>query len=71
YLEPSRFATSHSRLHGTLGADIRLFRWNVFGLWPDDFNWQIGGSLDVAHNYLSWGVSLAGWYPRSPRAEVQ
>jgi len=70
YLEPSRFATSHSRLHGTLGADIRLFRWNVFGLWPDDFTWQIGGSLDVANRYLSWGVSLAGWYPRSSRDEV-
>jgi hypothetical protein len=47
-----------------------LFRWNVFGLWPDDFNWQLGGSLDVAHRYLSWGLSLAGWYPRSSRAEA-
>jgi len=71
YLEPSRFSTSHSRVHGTLGADLRLFRWDVFGLWPDDFNWQIGGSLDVARSYLSWGVSVAGWYPRSARGEVR
>jgi hypothetical protein len=71
YLEPSRFSTSHSRFHGTLGADIRLLRWSVFGLWPDDFTWQIGGSLDVARSYLSWGVSLAGWYPRSSRAELR
>jgi hypothetical protein len=71
YLEPSRFSTSHSRVHGTLGTDIRLFRWDVFGLWPDDFNWQVGGSLDVARSYLSWGVSVAGWYPRSSRGEVR
>ncbi|MEO8178991.1 MAG: hypothetical protein ABI895_09180 [Deltaproteobacteria bacterium] len=69
YLEPSRFATSHARVHGTFGGDVRLFGWNVFGLWPDDFMWQIGGSLDVAPRYLSWGVSLAGWYPRQARGE--
>jgi len=69
YLEPSRFATSEARLHGTLGGDVRLFGWNVFGLWPDDFMWQLGGSLDVAPRYFSWGVSLAGWYPRHARGE--
>lgn len=70
YLEPTRFATSDARLHGTFGMDLRLFRWNVFGLWPDDFMWQLGGSVDVAHRYLTWGVSVAGWYPRHHRSEV-
>jgi hypothetical protein len=69
YLEPSRFATSHARLHGTVGADVRLFGWNVFGLWPDDFMWQLGGNLDIAPRYFSWGVSIAGWYPRHRRGE--
>ena len=69
YLEPSRFATSHARVHGTLGGDVRLFGWDVFGLWPDDYMWQLGGSVDVAPRYFSWGVSLGGWYPRHARGE--
>jgi hypothetical protein len=70
YLEPTRFATSSPRAHATLGMDLRLFRWNVFGLWPDDFMWQVGGSVDVARRYLTWGVSIGGWYPRHHRSET-
>jgi hypothetical protein len=70
YLEPTRFATSTARAHATAGLDLRLFRWNVFGLWPDDFMWQIGGSVDIARRYLTWGVSVAGWYPRHHRSET-
>jgi hypothetical protein len=69
YLEPSRFATSEARWHATFGGDVRLFSWNVFGLWPDDFMWQLGGSMDLAPRYFSWGVSIAGWYPRHARGE--
>lgn len=69
YLEPSRFATSRARLHGTAGADLRLFRWNVFGLWPDDFVWYLRGSLDAAPRYFSYGISIGGWYPRHGRGE--
>ena len=50
--------------------DLRLFRWNVFGLWPDDFMWQVGGSVDISRRYLTWGVSIAGWYPRQHRSET-
>jgi hypothetical protein len=64
YLEPSRFEGSHSRLHGTVGFDVRLIRWNVFGLWPDDYLWRLGVGADIAHRYYTWGVTLAGWYPR-------
>jgi len=70
YLEPTRFSTTSSRAHVTVGADLRLLRWNVFGLWPDDYMWKIGGSLDLAENYLTWGVSIGGWYPRHHRSEV-
>jgi hypothetical protein len=70
YLEPTRFDTSEARAHLTLGMDLRLFRWNVFGLWPDDFMWQIGGSVDMSHRYLIWGASIAGWYPRHHRSEM-
>lgn len=70
YLEPTRFATSSARAHATLGADLRLFRWDVFGLWPDDFMWQVGGSVDMARRYLTWGVSIGGWYPRHHRSET-
>jgi hypothetical protein len=71
YVEPTRFVTSNPRAHGTIGMDLRLLRWNVFGLWPDDFMWQIGGSLDVSRRYLTWGVSIGGWYPRHHRAETR
>lgn len=70
YLEPTRFVTSDPRAHLTMGMDLRLLRWSVFGLWPDDFMWQIGGSLDVSRRYLTWGLSLGGWYPRQHRSEL-
>ena len=62
YLEPSRFAESKPRLHGTLGFDISLFKWNVFGLWPDDYRWQISAALDLARAYGSFSVGVGGWY---------
>ena len=62
YLEPSRFAQSKLRVHGTLGFDISLFRWNVFGLWPDDYRWQISAALDVARSYGSFSFGIGGWY---------
>ncbi|MBW2717237.1 MAG: hypothetical protein JRD94_01420 [Deltaproteobacteria bacterium] len=33
YLEPTRFAASSPRVHGTLGFDLSLFKWDVFGVW--------------------------------------
>ncbi|MGB5415819.1 MAG: hypothetical protein WBN01_14350 [Polyangiales bacterium] len=62
YLEPSRFAQSTLRVHGTLGVDISLFKWNVFGLWPDDYRWQVSAALDVSRKYTSFSVGIGGWY---------
>lgn len=62
YLEPSRFSRSTPRLHGTLGLEVRLFRWSVFGLLDEDTSWRVGGYGDVARNYLGWGVTAGMWY---------
>lgn len=64
YLEPTRFETSDARLHATFGLDLKLIRWNVFGLWPDDYMWRLGLAADAARSYYTWGFSLGGWYPR-------
>ena len=64
YLEPTRFETSSPRWHGTLGLDVRLLRWSVFGLWPDDYLWRLGVSADVSQRYAVGGLSIGGWYPR-------
>ncbi len=62
YLEPSRFENSNARVHGTLGFDISLLKWSVFGLWPDDYRWQISAALDLARAYGSFSFGIGGWY---------
>lgn len=62
YLEPSRFAESELRIHGTFGLDIKLFKWNVFGLWPDDYRWQLTGAVDFARDYGAFSLGIGGWY---------
>jgi len=64
YLEPTRFETSTPRPHYTGGFDLRVGRWNVFGLWPDDYQWRLAVGADVARDYFTLGVTIAGWYPR-------
>lgn len=64
YLEPTRFETSNARPHYTGGFDLRVGRWNVFGLWPDDYQWRLAVGADVARDYFTLGVTIAGWYPR-------
>ncbi|HEY6729291.1 MAG TPA: hypothetical protein VI197_35010, partial [Polyangiaceae bacterium] len=64
YLEPTRFATSSPRWHATAGCDVRLIRWNLLGLWPDDYLWRVSASADVSERYFVWGLSIGGWYPR-------
>ena len=62
YLEPSRFQESTLRVHGTFGFDINVLKWNVFGLWPDDYRWQITTAFDFARDYGSFSVGIGGWY---------
>jgi hypothetical protein len=69
YLEPTRFDGSTERIHFTSGLDVKLLVWNVFGLWPNDYMWRLGVGVDAARNYYTWGVTLAGWYPRHSKPE--
>ncbi len=62
YLEPTRFARGAQRIHGTLGLEARVFRWNVFGLVDDDTPWRVGAYGDVARDYFGWGVTAGIWY---------
>ena len=62
YIEPTRFKESSPRVHGTFGFDINLFKWNVFGLWPDDYRWQVTTAFDFARAYGSFSVGIGGWY---------
>ena len=62
YGEPTRFAASNARLHGTLGFDAKVFPWSVFGLFDEKSEWRISGSADLAARYLGWGVSVGVWH---------
>jgi hypothetical protein len=62
YVEPSRFRGINARVHTTAGLDIRLFRWNVFGIWPDDYLWQVSAAIDVTEDYAAFSTSIGGWY---------
>lgn len=56
YLEPTRFRTSSSRVHGTAGFQVRLFEWDVFGLADPGTIWRMSTAVDVARDYFAWSV---------------
>jgi hypothetical protein len=62
YGEPSRFATGSDRLHGTLGMDVKLFPWTVFGAFEEGTEWRLSAALDGARRYFGWGVSIGVWH---------
>lgn len=63
YLEPSRFAAGHSRLHGTAGLDVRIpIEWSVFGLLDDDATFRVSGAVDGSVRYFGWGVGAGLWH---------
>jgi hypothetical protein len=62
YLEPTRFAESTPRVHGTFGFDVNVVKWSVFGIWPEDYRWQIQVALDLARSYGSFSFGIGGWY---------
>jgi hypothetical protein len=61
YLEPSRFEGVAARQHFTTGFDVKLFRWEGFGLFPGQV-WRISGVADVAPRYTDWGFSVGAWH---------
>ena len=49
-------------MHGTVGADIKLFPFSAFGLiGPFDW-WQFSFAADMAENYLNTGFSVGIWH---------
>lgn len=64
YHEPTRFPSNRQggRIHGTLGFDVRLFPFDVFGVWPAGSIWRFSGSMDAARNYFGWSVALGVWH---------
>ncbi len=61
YLEPARYAASFSREHFTLGLDIRLFKFNPWGLLGDN-PWRIRLAGDVSARYFNYGLSLGKYH---------
>ncbi|MBI2388883.1 MAG: hypothetical protein HYV09_04625 [Deltaproteobacteria bacterium] len=65
YIEPSRFTPTADwrafRQHVTLGLDVYLFQWTVFGLYDEGTAWRVTTALDVTHNYWNYGLSIGIW----------
>lgn len=61
YVEPSRFEAGSPRVHATLGTDVKLFSWDVFG-WVSPIDLRIGGAVDVAVRYVNYGISVGVWH---------
>lgn len=62
YLELAATEEGSARLHGTGGVDIKLFRWDVFGLvHPFDY-WQLSLAADGAKSYLNTSFSIGFWH---------
>jgi hypothetical protein len=61
YLEPSRFADWHGRLHGTFGFDVKVLPWTIFGLFEPRTWWAFGAFADVAEGYYATGLRIGMW----------
>ncbi|MBX3158704.1 MAG: hypothetical protein KF773_22235 [Deltaproteobacteria bacterium] len=58
YWEPGRFEDVDGRLHGTLGVDVRVFQFQLWGLRRG----RISGIADVAAAYRNIGLSVGFWH---------
>ncbi|MFI5306817.1 MAG: hypothetical protein ACHQ53_05670 [Polyangiales bacterium] len=61
YLEPSRFSGGRYRAHATVGTNVRLFSWDLFGL-LEEFTLSAGAFADVAERYLNAGLGVGLWH---------
>jgi hypothetical protein len=61
YLEPPRTPAAHHRPHGTVGFEIRLFSWDVWGLFHP-FDLTIGMTGDFAPRYIDLGIGVGFWH---------
>jgi hypothetical protein len=58
YWEPGRFEGVGGRIHGTVGADLRLFQFQMWG----PRRGRISGTADVAARYRNVAVSVGFWH---------
>jgi hypothetical protein len=62
YYEPPLAVGATGRVHGTGGFDVRLFRWDVFGLLDRFDYWQLSVAGDGARSYLNTAFSIGFWH---------
>jgi hypothetical protein len=62
YYEPALLRGTNSRVHGTGGLDVKLFKWNVFGLLEPFNYWQLSLAADAARSYLNTAFSIGIWH---------
>lgn len=62
YREPDRSSLASPRTHFTSGFDLRLFDWDVFGLFSEAKSFQITATSDVSVGYLSFGIGVGFWH---------
>lgn len=48
--------------HDTGGFDVKLFRWNLFGLLDRFDHWQLSLAGDAARLYLNTSLSNGIWH---------
>lgn len=61
YLEPARGQGASDRPHGTVGLNVRLFRWDLFGAFYP-FDVMIGATCDFAPRYVDFGLGVGFWH---------
>jgi len=58
YWEPARFEGVGGRVHGTIGLDVRVFEFHLFGLRRG----RISGTADLAARYRNLALSIGFWH---------
>ena len=61
YLEPARYSDAFSREHFTAGLDLRLLKFNPWGLFGED-PWQLRLAGDISARYFNYGISLGKYH---------
>lgn len=59
YWEPERFVDEGGRLHGTFGAEVRVFQFN---LWGRPRRGRLGFTADIASQYRNIAASIGFWH---------
>jgi hypothetical protein len=61
YLEPARYSDAFSREHFTAGVDVRLFKFNPWGIFGED-PWRLRLAADLSARYFNYGISIGKYH---------